>query len=106
MPEEKLKNAFLSILIVLLLVVIVGVILSLPLIIRYTNSLISVRTISVSAEGKVVAEPDIAKFTFSVVSEGANPEHLQADNIKKNWIREFVKNYDNSIRHTMTRDEI
>ena len=92
MPEEKLKNAFWSILVVLLLVITVGVILSLPLIIRYTNSLISVRTISVSGEGKVVAEPDIAKFTFSVVSEGTNPELLQADNTKKmNQAIDYVK---------------
>ena len=59
---------------------------------RYTASLPITRTISVSAEGKTVAEPDIAKLSFAVVSEGKDSEVIQADNARKmNAAIEFVK---------------
>lgn len=92
MNEEKLKSAFWSILIIFLLILTIGVIFCFPLINRYADSLMPVRTINISAEGKTVVEPDIAKFTFSVVSEGANPESLQTDNAKKmNPAIDYVK---------------
>jgi uncharacterized protein YggE len=47
------------------------------------DSLMPIRTITVSAEGKITAEPDIAKLSFSVVSEGANPKLLAKNNNKK-----------------------
>lgn len=83
MPEEKIKDVFWSILTIFLIIITVGAILCLPLINRYSSSLMPVRTINISAEGKVVAEPDIARFTFSVVSEGVSPELLQKDNTEK-----------------------
>lgn len=44
----------------------------------------SYTSFSASAEGKVVAVPDTAKFTFSVITEGRdNPMQLQKDNSKK-----------------------
>ncbi|MEK9185986.1 MAG: SIMPL domain-containing protein, partial [Patescibacteria group bacterium] len=50
------------------------------------------RTISVSADGKTVVSPDIAKISFSVVSEGADPEKLVAENTAKmNKAIDFVK---------------
>ena len=49
----------------------------------YSNSLSPARVINVSAEGKTVAVPDIAKFNFSVVSEGDAPADIQAENSKK-----------------------
>jgi len=41
------------------------------------------KTITVSAEGKVTVEPDIAKISFSVISDGMNPEQLADTNNKK-----------------------
>lgn len=59
---------------------------------RYGQSVFPARTISVSAEGKVVVIPDIAKLFFSVVSEGSDPAKIQEDNNKKiNSAIEFVK---------------
>ena len=51
------------------------------------------RSFSVSGEGKVVAIPDVAKFSFSVTTEGGkNVGVLQADNtVKMNRVIEFVK---------------
>lgn len=50
---------------------------------KYSNSLYSPRTFSVSAEGKTVATPDMATFSFSVVNEGSNPKTLADENNKK-----------------------
>lgn len=50
---------------------------------KFGDSLISAKTVSVSAEGKVTVSPDIAKISFSVVSEGVNPKALAEDNNKK-----------------------
>lgn len=41
------------------------------------------RTFSVTGEGKVTAIPDIAHFTFSVISEGKDLAALQTDNTTK-----------------------
>ena len=41
------------------------------------------RSIVVSAEGKAVVAPDIAKISFSVVTEGKDPAKLQTENTKK-----------------------
>lgn len=59
---------------------------------RYGASLNPARVINVSAEGEAVAVPDIAKFNFSVVSEGSDPVALQAANTAKmNEAISFVK---------------
>ncbi len=51
------------------------------------------RTISVSGEGKVVAIPDIAQFTFSVISQGGmDLGKIQAENTQKtNAVIAFLK---------------
>jgi len=53
----------------------------------------SFRSFSVSGEGKVVAVPDIAQFTFGVVTEGGkNISDLQKNNTEKiNKIMAFIK---------------
>lgn len=53
----------------------------------------SFRSFNVNAEGKVVAMPDIAQFTFSVINQGGkNIADLQKDNTKKiNEIIKFIK---------------
>ncbi len=59
---------------------------------KFTASLMPVRTINVSAEGKVTVSPDIAKLSFSVVSEGADPKTLADNNVKKmNTAIDFIK---------------
>lgn len=51
------------------------------------------RSFSVSGEGKVVAVPDIARFSFSVVTEGGKDlASLQQENVKKaNATIDFLK---------------
>lgn len=57
-----------------------------------SNATIPSRTISVNAEGKTVVAPDIARFSFSVVSEGNDPEKLSQDNTQKmNAAIDYVK---------------
>lgn len=53
----------------------------------------SFRSFSVSAEGKIVAIPDVAQFTFKVITEGSkNISDLQIQNTEKiNKAIEFVK---------------
>jgi uncharacterized protein YggE len=49
-------------------------------------------TISVSAEGKVKAVPDIAEINLGVLSQGSNPTTAQDENSKKvNKIIDFIK---------------
>ncbi|MEK7510414.1 MAG: SIMPL domain-containing protein [Patescibacteria group bacterium] len=53
----------------------------------------SFRSFSVTGEGKVVAIPDVAQFTLSVITQGGlNIEKLQRENVEKaNGAIEFVK---------------
>ncbi len=50
---------------------------------KYSDSLMPFRSVIVSAEGKVTVSPDIARVSFSVVSQGANPKTLADNNIQK-----------------------
>jgi len=56
----------------------------------------AMRTFSVSGEGKVVAIPDVAKFTFSVITQGGTDlAKLQKENTEKtNSAIAFVKSKD------------
>ena len=50
----------------------------------YSDAQPSKRTFNVSGEGKAVAIPDIARLTFSVITEGGkNLSDLQKDNTTK-----------------------
>ena len=52
------------------------------------------RTVSVSAEGRAVVVPDIARLMYSVVSEGEDPAVLQTQNTEKmNRAIEFLTQY-------------
>jgi uncharacterized protein len=60
---------------------------------KWSLSLYPSKTIYVSAEGKATVSPDIGKISFSVVSEGKNPQVLQENNAKKMTSAiDFVKN--------------
>ncbi len=59
---------------------------------RQSAALAPARTITISAEGKATIAPDLATFSFSVVSQGADPVKLQNDNnAKVNTAIDFVK---------------
>ena len=47
------------------------------------SSLAPARTLTVSAQGKTTATPDLAEISFSVVSQGKDPNALNADNNQK-----------------------
>lgn len=66
-----------------LLVLIVFLVYGLKALARYSSSLGPARVIYVSAEGKAVAVPDIAKVSFAVVSEGVSPAEIQKENTEK-----------------------
>lgn len=82
---------------VLLDILIVGIILNLvffvmPAIQRFGNSLAPTRTVTVSAEGKTTATPDLAEASFSVLSRGQNPADLaDANNKKMSAVINFLK---------------
>ncbi len=69
---QKLKEVLLVVLIVLGLT-------SIPLLRNWTGSFYANKTFTVSAEGKATATPDVADFSFSVVSEGNNPSKIESD---------------------------
>lgn len=49
-------------------------------------------TVTAAAEGKATVVPDIARISFSVISEGKDPAVIQKDNTEKmNSVIEFVK---------------
>ncbi len=59
---------------------------------RFVDSLTPARVFSVNAEGKIIAEPDIAKVSFSVVSRGSNPEAIaELNNKKMNEAVDYIK---------------
>ncbi|MEK7546898.1 MAG: SIMPL domain-containing protein [Patescibacteria group bacterium] len=84
MENTRWKNYFW----ILLDVLIVGIIVNLvffvmPTIQKFGDSMAPVRTLAVTAEGKTTVSPDIAEVSFSVVSQGINPEKLASDNNDK-----------------------
>jgi len=84
MDASKAKGYFW----VLLNLVLAGMVVNLvffvmPTIKKYGDSLYPVGSISVSAEGKAIATPDVAQVSFSVVSRGKNPEELADNNNQK-----------------------
>ncbi len=77
---------------------IIGILAGIYFVVVYANSysqsveFSSSRSFSVSGEGKVAAIPDIASFTFSVISEGKDIAGIQKDNTEKtNSIIAFIK---------------
>jgi len=63
-----------------------------PAIMKYTSSLASNRTMSVSAQGQAFVTPDLAVGNFSVVTQGKNPQDLaDANNQKMSAVIQFLK---------------
>jgi len=89
---NKEKFYFWVLLDVLLAIVIIGVIFfGFPAFMAFRASYPPSRTITVTAEGKTAATPDLAEISFSVVSQGPNPQTLSANNTSKmNAVLQFV----------------
>ncbi len=77
---ENLKNWFWGLLNGVLAVAILLGLFGLQALYKYQRSLYSARTISVSAVGEANVAPDVAALSFSVVSEGENPEEIAVEN--------------------------
>lgn len=93
MTIDKAKTYFWLLLDVFLAVFIISLIfVGIPALDNFSKSLSAARTITLSAEGKVIVVPDTAVISFSVISEGNNPESLVEDNNQKiSSVIQFVK---------------
>ena len=90
MNEAKLWFwIFIDAFVVVLIVVIWAVLM--PSLARYSSSLAPARTVTVTAEGKTTATPDLAELSFSVVTQGQDPQALSTNNnTKMNSVLQFV----------------
>lgn len=92
MKSEQMKSYFWVILNVVLVIAGIFLIVAGRAVWRQSAALAPERTITVSAEGKATIAPDLATFSFSVVSQGVDPVKLQNDNnAKVNAAIDFVK---------------
>jgi uncharacterized protein YggE len=93
MKKEDMKIWFWGLLDIFIAVAIIGsVFFAIPMISKWKDSFYPVRTITVAAEGKTTATPDLAELSFSVVSQGKNPADLDtANNDKMTAVITFVK---------------
>ncbi len=63
-----------------------------PMVQRVGDSAVPARTLTVSAQGKTTATPDLAELSFSVVTQGQNPGTLSDNNNQKmNAVMQFVQ---------------
>jgi len=88
--NERIKNYTGISLIILLLVASYGIF---QYVASYSNSVVSARSFTVSGNGKAVGIPNVAQFSFGVITEGGKDiASLQAENSKKgNDIIGFIK---------------
>jgi uncharacterized protein YggE len=72
--------------------VILGVTVGMPAVVHYANSLTPSHTVTVTAQGKTTATPDLAELTFSVVTQGADPAALSNNNnTQMNSVIQFLE---------------
>jgi len=84
MENIKGKNYFWFLLDALIAVVIINMVFFvMPAVSKFGNSMTAARTLAVTAEGKTNVSPDVAEVSFSVVSQGINPEKLSSTNNDK-----------------------
>lgn len=90
--SEGIKTLFWMLFTLLIAVAIVNVVFFvMPLLSRWAGSFYPARSMTVSAEGKTTAGPDLAEVSLSVVSQGQNPDTLAANNNSKmNAVLQFV----------------
>lgn len=93
MDNQKSKKYFW----ILLDVLIAGLVINLfffimPAIDRVGNSQPAIRTITVNADGKTAVKPDLAEFSFSILTEGADLAKITAENNKRvEEVLKFIK---------------
>lgn len=96
MNDNELKKYFWIFLDLLLAALFIGavvlIVVGAPAMMRFAGSLPSNRTMSVSAEGQAFVTPDIAEGSFSVISQGINPQTLADNNNQKmSAVVQFLK---------------
>ncbi|MBI4085187.1 MAG: SIMPL domain-containing protein [Candidatus Liptonbacteria bacterium] len=93
MENTQYKNYFWLLLDVLIVAIILNLVFFvMPTIRKFGDSIVPARVLNVTAEGKTTVSPDIAEISFSVVSQGVNPESLaSANNDKMNAVIENIK---------------
>ncbi len=93
MNDDKPKKYFWILLDLFLLGLILNIFFFvMPMLDKIGDSRYPVRTINVSAEGKTTAKPDLAQFSFSVVTEGGDLETVAKENNERlSKAIEFVK---------------
>ena len=91
MPNN-IKTWFWGLFALLLAVLVVNVVFFvMPMLANLSASFTPSRTMTVSAQGKTTATPDLAEISFSVVSQGKNPTDLTTnDNQKSAAIAQFL----------------
>lgn len=93
--HHRIKNIlplFLAVLIIFFSVWSVESIVGAKMKLKEMRNITAERTLSVSAEGKVVATPDIANINFSVITEAKTAKEAQSKNTDKmNAIIDYVK---------------
>lgn len=101
---EKQKFYFWALLNVLLVVAIVlAVFVGAPTLLAFRASYLPARTITVTAQGKTTATPDLAEISFSVLSQGANPQILSTNNTSKmNAVLQFISSQGITASDTAT----
>jgi uncharacterized protein len=89
---DEAKHWFWVLLDALIAALVIGVMgVGLPAVARFADSITPSRTLTVTAEGKTTATPDLAEITFSVMSQGQDPQMLTEDNTNKmNAVLQFV----------------
>ncbi len=88
---DRAKNVFWILLDVLIFILIFGGLVGVNALKRLGDSTVSARTVTVSAEGKTTAAPDLATISFSVLSQGVDPTSVSNDNNKKmSAVTQFV----------------
>lgn len=88
------KLGFWILLDVFIAILIVGIAMwGVPAISHYGDSLAPARTVTATAQGKTTATPDLAELTFSVVTQGQNPQTLSDNNnMQMNSVMRFLAN--------------
>jgi uncharacterized protein YggE len=81
---DKSKMYFWDVLAILIFVLVINLVFFvMPLLANWKGSFTPARTITVTAQGMTVATPDEADITFSVVTQGQNPQTLSDNNNQK-----------------------
>jgi len=90
---DKSKQYFFDVLALLVIVLIINLIFFvMPFLGTWKNALAPARTITVSAQGSTTVTPDEAEISFSVLTQGANPQQLSDNNnTKMNAVIAFAK---------------